>query len=339
MAAGHWRGDAWNWNHTLLVGRTRASVRAPLHPRARLFWSTPAIVAGRLAVMASLCTHMCWTLREQAIAQGHSASMAKTLLWPFPPSAAAPHRLCRGGPSGWFRSERELGCSTMWAAKRKKKEVKEPEMEAAAVEDGGDEAEDDFPMDGEGQDDLAGGDEDLSEGGVFDGGDFEPKPRSRRKGYTRIQDEEILPPGTRYQGGRYGLQFFVGDLVECMRDGELQYARVARIPTDERPMDGSFIVKWDSDGEEWKCAYKDLKKPRRPESVDWPDWIEDWWPAEPPPSLEEELKKEWTWVSDMRPGASGGGMVPESPDQGVYSQNKDDPYRPKPGQVLYGVTC
>lgn len=223
------------------------------------------------------------------------------------------------------------------AKKAKEKRAAKKEEEEEEPEPEGEEKDDALLPEDEG-DDLA-GDEDLSEGGGFDGDDFEPKPPSRRKGYTRIQDEEILPPGTRYQGGRYGLQFFVGDLVECMRDGELQYARVARIPTDERPMDGSFIVKWDSDGEEWKCSYKDLNKPRNPDAVDFPDWIEDWWPAEPPPPLAEELEKEWTWVSDKRPGRSGGGMVPESPDQGVYSQNKDDPYRPRPGQVLYGFTC
>lgn len=220
-----------------------------------------------------------------------------------------------------------------FAAKKGKRPVEE-ELDAAEEADEGDLPDED----GDEGDDPS-GDEDFAEGAGFDGDDFEPAPPSRRKGYSRIQDEEILPPGTRYQGGRYGLQFFVGDLVECKRDGKLQYARVARIPTDERPMDGSFMVKWDSDGEEWKCAYKDLNKPRNPDNVPFPDWIEDWWPAEPPEVLEEELKREWKWVSNKRPGKSGGGMVPECPDQGVYSQNKDDPYRPKPGQVLYGVTC
>lgn len=175
------------------------------------------------------------------------------------------------------------------------------------------------------------GDEDWEEG---------PAPQRAQRRYTRIQDEEILPPCTRFQGGRYGLQFFVGDLVEVVRDGQLEYARVARIPTDERPMDGSFIIKWDDTGEEWKCAYKDLRKPRRAANVSFPEWIEDWWPDEPPPHLEEELKREWRWVSDKRPGTKdGGGMVPDAPDQGVYSQNRDDPYLPRPGQVLYGKTC
>jgi len=251
--------------------------------------------------------------------------MASSLLWLLPP-AAAPRR-----PGLWQPASASV---RLYAARKKKEAV------AAAEEEDEEKAKakDDAPLEDEG-DDWSGDEEDLSEGGGFDGEDFKPRSSGRKKGYTRIQDEEILPPGTRYQGGRYGLQFFVGDLVEVMRDGKLQYARVARIPTDERPMDGSFIVKWDSDGEEWKCAYKDLNKPRNANNVPFPDWIEDWWPAEPPPTLEEELKKEWPWVSDKRPGKTGGGMVPESPDQGVYSQNKDDPYRPRPGQVLYGVTC
>jgi len=181
------------------------------------------------------------------------------------------------------------------------------------------------------QEEADSGDEDWEEG---------PAPQKAQRRYRRIQDEEILPPCTRFQGGRYGLQFFVGDLVEVILDGELEYARVARIPTDERPMDGSFIIKWDDTGEEWKCAYKDLRKPRRAANVSFPEWIEDWWPDEPPPHLADELKREWRWVSDKRPGTpGGGGMVPDAPDQGVYTQNRDDPYLPRPGQVLYGKTC
>lgn len=160
-----------------------------------------------------------------------------------------------------------------------------------------------------------------------DWGDYEePKKKPRR--YGRIQDEEILPPCTRYQGKRYGVQFFVGDMVEVMREGRLTYARVARIPTDERPMDGSFVVKWDDNGDEWKCSYKDLRKPRNPEGVELPEWIEEWWPDEPPPTLAEEYEKEWTWVSDLRPGGRGGGMIPDPPEDHPYAQNRDDPYRP-----------
>lgn len=151
--------------------------------------------------------------------------------------------------------------------------------------------------------------------------------RGHRRRAKQEDPDEILPPGTRYQGRRYGVQFFVGDLVEVVREGRLTYARVARIPTDERPMDGSFIVKWDDNGREWKCSYKDLRKPRNPE-VPLPDWIEDWWPAEPPPTLAEEYEKEWTWVSDLRPGGRGGGMIPEPPEDHPYVQDRDDPYRP-----------
>jgi len=152
--------------------------------------------------------------------------------------------------------------------------------------------------------------------------------------YSRLSSDEILPPGTRYQGGLRGLQFFVGDLVEVRREGKLQYARVARIPTDERPMDGSFIVKWDSDGEEWKCAYKELNKPRSPESAPLPRWIEDWWPAEPPPTLAEELQQAWRWVSDLRPGQpEAGGMFPDFLEDDPFEQSRfgsesKDPYRP-----------
>lgn len=151
--------------------------------------------------------------------------------------------------------------------------------------------------------------------------------RGHRRRAKQEDQEEILPPGTRYQGRRYGVQFFVGDLVEVVREGRLARARLARSPTDERPMDGSFVVKWDDNGREWKCSYKDLRKPRNPD-VPLPDWIEDWWPDEPPPTLAEEYEKEWTWVSDLRPGGRGGGMIPEPPEDHPYAQNKDDPYRP-----------
>eukprot|EP00931_Biecheleriopsis_adriatica_P060968 TRINITY_DN36633_c0_g1_i1.p1 TRINITY_DN36633_c0_g1~~TRINITY_DN36633_c0_g1_i1.p1 ORF type:complete len:417 (+),score=120.42 TRINITY_DN36633_c0_g1_i1:70-1251(+) len=101
------------------------------------------------------------------------------------------------------------------------------------------------------------------------------------------QKEEYQVPGTLYQGGRRGVQFFLGDMVECQRNVsgniEWQTARVSRAPTDERPNDGSFRVKWDDDATVQKCWYRDLRKPKDPEKVKMPDWVEDWWPEEPPP--------------------------------------------------------
>lgn len=95
--------------------------------------------------------------------------------------------------------------------------------------------------------------------------------------------QEYDVPGTLYQGGRRGIQFFLGDMVEVQRAGEWVTARVSRAPTDERPNDGSFRVKFDSDAYEMKCWYRDLRKPKNPENVQMPDWVEDWWPEEPAP--------------------------------------------------------
>ncbi|CAJ1390555.1 unnamed protein product [Effrenium voratum] len=95
--------------------------------------------------------------------------------------------------------------------------------------------------------------------------------------------QEYDVPGTLYQGGRRGIQFFLGDLVEVQRDSEWVSARVSRAPTDERPNDGSFRVKFDTDAYEMKCWYRDLRKPKNPEKIPMPEWVEDWWPEEPAP--------------------------------------------------------
>lgn len=111
-----------------------------------------------------------------------------------------------------------------------------------------------------------------------------PSGRKLPKRPTKLdKKEEYDVPGTRYQGGRRGVQFFLGDLVECQRDGEWQPARVSKAPTDERPGDGAFRVMWNSDAYEMKAWYKDLRKPKYPEKIPMPDWVEDWWPEEPPP--------------------------------------------------------
>eukprot|EP00929_Paragymnodinium_shiwhaense_P067704 TRINITY_DN34042_c0_g1_i1.p1 TRINITY_DN34042_c0_g1~~TRINITY_DN34042_c0_g1_i1.p1 ORF type:complete len:283 (-),score=87.09 TRINITY_DN34042_c0_g1_i1:93-941(-) len=76
-----------------------------------------------------------------------------------------------------------------------------------------------------------------------------------------------------------GLQFFVGDLIEVVRtkdeggDGTLQYCRVAKNWAND-----TYTVKWDEDAKESSVTYFDLRKPRNPENVPMPDWIEDWWP-------------------------------------------------------------
>eukprot|EP00933_Yihiella_yeosuensis_P043478 TRINITY_DN38292_c0_g1_i1.p1 TRINITY_DN38292_c0_g1~~TRINITY_DN38292_c0_g1_i1.p1 ORF type:complete len:228 (-),score=31.02 TRINITY_DN38292_c0_g1_i1:53-736(-) len=120
------------------------------------------------------------------------------------------------------------------------------------------------------------------------------QPYQRKK---RIEKrEEYDCPGTKWQGGRRGVQFFVGDLVECQRDGEWVTARVARAPTDEAPGDGTFTVKWDSDAEEMKGVwYKELRKTRNPGKVPMPDWIEDWWPENGPPENPKEMDDDLYW--------------------------------------------
>ena len=87
--------------------------------------------------------------------------------------------------------------------------------------------------------------------------------------------------GTWFQGGRQEVQYFLGDLVECRRDGHWQFARVSRAPTDEKPHDGSFRVKFDSDAIEMKCWYKDLRKPSRIAVA--PSWLSSWTPEVAPP--------------------------------------------------------
>lgn len=67
----------------------------------------------------------------------------------------------------------------------------------------------------------------------------------------------------------------MGDLVEVQRSGEWVPARVSRAPTDERPNDGSFRVKFDSDAYEMKCWYRDLRKPKDAEKIEMPAWVED----------------------------------------------------------------
>lgn len=71
------------------------------------------------------------------------------------------------------------------------------------------------------------------------------------------------------------LQYFVGDLIECRRDGEWTYARLAR-----NHANWSYNVKWDSDATETMVKYTDLRKPRTPEKAGMPEWIQDWWPME-----------------------------------------------------------
>ena len=48
----------------------------------------------------------------------------------------------------------------------------------------------------------------------------------------------------------------MGDLVECQREGIWRRCRVSRVPSDARPHDGSFRVKFDTDAVEMKCWYK-----------------------------------------------------------------------------------
>eukprot|EP00439_Symbiodinium_sp_Y106_P037501 s4813_g4.t1 len=103
----------------------------------------------------------------------------------------------------------------------------------------------------------------------------------RPKNLGKKQEYDV--PGTLYQGGRRGIQFFLGDMVEVQRDGTWVTARVSRAPTDERPNDGSFRVKFDMDAYEMKCWYRDLRKPKTPDKVPMPDWVQDWWPEEPAP--------------------------------------------------------
>ena len=50
-----------------------------------------------------------------------------------------------------------------------------------------------------------------------------------------------------------------GDLVECQRDGHWQPCRISRVPTDQRPLEGCFRVKFDLDAKEMKCWYKAIK--------------------------------------------------------------------------------
>ncbi|CAK8998636.1 WW domain-containing oxidoreductase [Durusdinium trenchii] len=87
----------------------------------------------------------------------------------------------------------------------------------------------------------------------------------------------------RRAGGRQGKQYFLGDLVECQREGIWRRCRVSRVPSDARPHDGSFRVKFDTDAVEMKCWYKDLRTCRSPERVPWPAWLKDWQPTEAPP--------------------------------------------------------
>ena len=63
--------------------------------------------------------------------------------------------------------------------------------------------------------------------------------------------------------------------MEVQRSGEWVPARVSRAPTDERPNDGSFRVKFDSDAYEMKCWYRDLRKPKDAEKIEMPAWVED----------------------------------------------------------------
>lgn len=86
--------------------------------------------------------------------------------------------------------------------------------------------------------------------------------------------------GTWFQGGRQEVQYFLGDLVECLRDGHWQFARVSRAPTDEKPHDGSFRVKFHSDAIEMKCWYKDLRKPSSIAPA--PSWLSSWSPEVAP---------------------------------------------------------
>ena len=37
------------------------------------------------------------------------------------------------------------------------------------------------------------------------------------------------------------------------------------------------------DAYEMKCWYRDLRKPKNPEKIEMPKWVEDWWPEEPAP--------------------------------------------------------
>lgn len=89
--------------------------------------------------------------------------------------------------------------------------------------------------------------------------------------------------GTWFQGGRQETQYFLGDLAECQREGLWRPCRVSRVPSDAKPHDGSFRVKFDADAEEMKCCYKDLRKVSKPHLVPWPPWLSSWQPSEAPP--------------------------------------------------------
>ncbi|CAJ1379013.1 unnamed protein product [Effrenium voratum] len=119
---------------------------------------------------------------------------------------------------------------------------------------------------------AAGADGGLDQSGGLYFQDMEPADA-----HSEADDPEL---GARF----WEVQFFVGDLVECLRGGRWHCARVSRAPTDERPHDGSFRVKFDEDGKEMKCWYKDLRKVSRP--VPAPPWLNSWQPEEAPPDEE-----------------------------------------------------
>lgn len=123
------------------------------------------------------------------------------------------------------------------------------------------------------------------------------------------------------------MQFFVGDMVEAEREGQWCTARVARAPTDERPGDGSFTIKWDSDAVEMKCWYKDLRKPRNPAAVPLPAWIEDWWPEEPPPE-----EKEVGGIVDLREEAKTSDAPQEASSQEEAPAEAPSEVKPKRGR-------
>eukprot|EP00928_Gymnodinium_smaydae_P081263 TRINITY_DN64811_c0_g1_i1.p1 TRINITY_DN64811_c0_g1~~TRINITY_DN64811_c0_g1_i1.p1 ORF type:complete len:271 (-),score=77.95 TRINITY_DN64811_c0_g1_i1:107-919(-) len=76
---------------------------------------------------------------------------------------------------------------------------------------------------------------------------------------------------------RTKVQYFVGDMVECRRDGVWTTARLAK-----NNADWSYMVKWDADAVEERVQYAELRKPRpaKVEATPLPGWLQDWWPLE-----------------------------------------------------------
>eukprot|EP00438_Fugacium_kawagutii_P011067 Skav217201 [mRNA] locus=scaffold3544:28226:30556:+ [translate_table: standard] len=91
-------------------------------------------------------------------------------------------------------------------------------------------------------------------------------------------------------------QYFLGDLAECQRQGVWRSCRVSRVPSDEKPHDGSFRVKFDDDAEEMKCWYKDLRVADPRQVADVPPWWRHGRAADAQPiSLAERQREAQLW--------------------------------------------